>query len=189
MSSLLLKTDLRVIYHRCCTSAWPSTSERIIHPHVWSCNLQCFPVGQIQSSPINIKLVVLANECVFMIYILHLSRSFETYRVVQFQFSHSIVSDSLQPHGLQHARPPCQSPTPGVYSNSCPLSWWCYPTISSSVVPFSSHLYSLPASGSFQMSQFFTSGGQSIGVSALATGLPMNIQDWFPLGWTGLISL
>ena len=141
MSSLLLKTDLRVIYHRCCTSAWPSTSERIIHPHVWSCNLQCFPVGQIQSSPINIKLVVLANECVFMIYILHLSRSFETHRVVQFQFSHSIVSDSLQPHGLQHARPPCQSPTPGVYSNSCPLSWWCYPTISSSVVPFSSSIF------------------------------------------------
>ena len=150
MSSLLLKTDLRVIYHRCCTSAWPSTSERIIHPHVWSCNLQCFPVGQIQSSPINIKLVVLANECVFMIYILHLSRSFETYRVVQFQFSHSIVSDSLQPHGLQHARPPCQSPTPGVYSNSCPLSRWCHPTISSSVIPFSS-LQSFPASGSFQM--------------------------------------
>ena len=91
---------------------------------------------------------------------------------------------SLPPHGLQHARPPCPSPTPGVYSNSRPLSWWCHPTISSSIVPFSSCLQSFPASGSFQMSQFFTSGSQSIGVSASASVLPMNIQDWFPLGWT-----
>ena len=105
------------------------------------------------------------------------------------QFSCSVVSDSLQPHGLQHTRPPCPSPTPGVYSNSCPLSQWCHPTISSSVVPFSSCLQSFPASGSFQISQFFTSGGQSIGVSASASVLPINIQDWFPLGWTGLISL
>ena len=102
-------------------------------------------------------------------------------------FSHYVVSESLQPHGLQHARPPCPSPTPGVYSNSCPLTRWCHPTISSSVVPFSSCLQSFPASGSFQMSQFFASGGQSIGVSTLV--LPMNIQDWFPLGWTGWISL
>ena len=101
------------------------------------------------------------------------------------QFSHSVMSDSLWPHGLQHARPPCPSPTPEVYSNSCPLSQWCHPTISSSVVPFSSHLQSLPASGSFQMSRFFTSGGQSIGVSPSASALPMNIQDWVPLGWTG----
>ena len=114
-------------------------------------------------------------------------KSFSRYQSVQ--FSHSVVSDSLQPHGPQHARPPCPSPTPGVYSNSCPLSRWCHPTISSSVVPFSSHLQSFPASGFFQMSQFFTSGGQSIGVSALASVLPMNIQDWFPLGWTGWISL
>ena len=99
------------------------------------------------------------------------------------QFSHSVVSNSLLPHGLQHARPPCPSPTPRVYSNSCLLSWWCHPTILSSVVPFSSCLQSFPASGSFQMSQFFTSGGQSIGVSASATVLPMNIQDWCPLGW------
>ena len=99
------------------------------------------------------------------------------------------MSDCLQPHGLQHARSPCPSPTPRVYSNSCPLSWWCHPTISSSVVPFSSHLQSFPASGSFKMSQFFTSGGQSIGVSVSASVLPMNIQGWFPLGWTGLISL
>ena len=105
------------------------------------------------------------------------------------QFSCSVVSVSLQPRGLQHARPPCPSPTLRVYSNSCPLSWWCYPTISSSAVPFSSHLQSFPASGSFQMSQFFPWGGQGIGVSATVSVLPMNIQDWLPLGWTGWISL
>ena len=105
------------------------------------------------------------------------------------QFSHSVTSNSLRSYGLQHARPPCPSPTPGVYSNSCPLSRWYHPTISSSVVPFSSYFQSFPASGSFQMSQFFTSGGQSNGVSASASVLPMNIQDWFPLGWTGWISL
>ena len=104
------------------------------------------------------------------------------------QFSRSVISKSLQPHGLQHARPPCPSPTLRVYSSSCPLSWWCHPTTTSSVVPFSSHLQSLPESGSFPMSQFFASGGQSIGVSASALALPMNIQ-WFPLGWTGWISL
>ena len=103
------------------------------------------------------------------------------------QFSCSVVSDSLRPHGLQHARFPCPSPTPGAYSNFCPLSQWCHPTISSSVIPFSFHLQSFPASESFQMSQFFASGGQSIGASASV--LPINIQDWFPLGWTGLISL
>ena len=104
------------------------------------------------------------------------------------QFSHSVVSDSLQPHGLQHTRTSCASTTPGACSNSCPLSWWCHPTISSSAVPFS-RLQSFPASGSFQISQFFTSGGQRIGVSASASVLPMNIQDWFPLGLTGWISL
>ena len=98
------------------------------------------------------------------------------------QFSCSVVSDSLWPHGLQHARPPCPSPTPGVYPNSCPLSWWCRPTISPSVIPFSSCLQSFPASGSFQMSQLFTSGGQSIGVSALTSVLPMNTQYWSHLG-------
>ena len=106
-----------------------------------------------------------------------------------FQFSRSVVSDSLQPHGLQHARPPFPSPTSGVYSNSCPLSWWWHPAILSFVAPFSFCLQSFPASGSFQMSQFFTSGGQSIRVSALSSVLPMNIQDWFPLGQTGWISL
>ena len=100
-----------------------------------------------------------------------------------------VVSDSSRPHGLQHARPPCPSPTPGVCSNSSPESRWCHPTILSSVVPFSSRLQSFSASGSFQMSQFFTSGGQSTGVSALASVLPMNTQDWSPLGWTGWISL
>ena len=104
-----------------------------------------------------------------------------------FQFNNSVMSDSLQPHGLQHTRLPCPSPTPGACSNSCPLSWWYHPTILSSVVPFSSQLQSFPASGSFQMSQFFTSGGQSIGVSASASVLPMNIQDWFPLGCLGQI--
>ena len=109
--------------------------------------------------------------------------------IISVQFSRSVASDSLGPHGLQHARLPCPSPTPRVYSNSCPLSRWCHPTISSSVVPSSSCLQSFPASGPFLMSQFFTSGGQSIGVSASASALPMNIQDWFHLGWTGWISL
>ena len=121
---------------------------------------------------------------------MNVGNTLESTNVIQLhQFSHSVVSDSLHPHGLQHARPPCLSVTPRVCSNLCPLSWWCHPTILSSVVPFFSHLQSFPGSGSFQMSQFFTSGGQSIGVSALAWVLPVNIQDWFPLGWTGWISL
>ena len=106
-------------------------------------------------------------------------------QVSQLVSSVTQLCQALWSHGLQHARPPCPAPTPGVYSNSCPLSQWCHPTISSSVVPFSSCLQSFPASGSFQMSQFFTSGGQSIGASASV--LSMNIQDWFPLGWTGFI--
>ena len=105
------------------------------------------------------------------------------------QFSHSVISDSLWPHESQHARPLCPSQTSGVYTNSCPSSQWCHPAISSSVVPFSSCPQSLPASGSFPMSQLFTWGGQSIGVSASASALPMNTQDWSPLGWTGWISL
>ena len=105
------------------------------------------------------------------------------------QFSRSVVPDSLWPHEPQHARHPCPSPTPGAYSNSCPLSQWCHPSISSYVIPFSSCLQSFPASESFPMSLFFTSGGQSNGASALASVPPMNIQDWFPLGWTGWISL
>ena len=105
------------------------------------------------------------------------------------QFSRSVVSDSLQPHELQHARPPCPTPTPRVHPNPCPLSRWCHPTISSSVIPFSSCLQSIPASGCFSMNQFFSSGGHSIGVSALASVFPMTIQGWFPLGLTGWISL
>ena len=99
------------------------------------------------------------------------------------------MSNSLQPHGLQLTRLPCPSPTPRACSDSCPLNWWCHPTISSSVSPFSSCLQSFPASGSFRMSQFFTSGDQSNGASVSASVFPMNIQDWFPLGFTGLISL
>ena len=107
------------------------------------------------------------------------------------QFSCSVVSDSLQPHELQHTKPPCPSPTPGVYPNSCPLSRWCHPTISSSVIPYSSCPQPFPASESFPVSWLFASGGRSIGVSASASAsvLPVNIQDWFPLGWTGWISL
>ena len=107
----------------------------------------------------------------------------------QVQFSHSVMFNSLRPHGLQHARLPCPSPATRASSNSCPSSWWCHPTISSSVVPFSSCLQSFPLSVSFPMSQLFTSGSQSIGVSASVSVLPLNIQDWFPLEWTGLISL
>ena len=103
---------------------------------------------------------------------------------VSVQFSRSVVSSSLQPHGLQPSRPPCPSPTPRVHSNSCPSSWWCHPAISFSVDPFSSCPQSLPASG-----QFFTSGGQSIGASPSASVLPINIRDWFPLGLTGWITL
>ena len=128
--------------------------------------------------------------------------SFSTWRLVHFnvkvsflshqfssvQFSRSVVSDSLWPHESQHARTPCLSPTPRVYPNSCPSSWWCHPAISSTIVSFSSCPPSLPASGSFPMSQLFTSGGQSIGVSASTSVLPMKTQYWSPLEWTGWIS-
>ena len=107
---------------------------------------------------------------------------------VSVQFSRSVMSDSLRPHE-QHARPPCPSPTPEVHPNSCPSSQWCNPTISSSLIPFSSCSQSFPALESFPMSQLFTSGGQSIGVSASTSVLPINTQDWSPLGWTGWISL
>ena len=105
------------------------------------------------------------------------------------QFSCSVVSDSLRPHRLKHTRPPCPSPTPRVYSDSCPLSWWCHPTISSSAVPFSSCLQSFPVTGSFPMSQLFPWGGQSTGVSASASLLPKSTQGWSPSEWTGWISL
>ena len=113
----------------------------------------------------------------------------EVQYLLSVQFSHSVISDSLPPHEPQHTRPPGPSPTPRVHPNPCPLSWWCHPTISSSVIPFSSCPQSFPASGSFPMSQLFTSGGQSIGVSASTSVLPMNTLDCSPLGWTGWISL
>ena len=111
------------------------------------------------------------------------------YHLSALQFSRSVISDAFRPHGLQHTRPPCLLATPSVYLNLCPLSQWCHPTISSSVVPFSCCLQSFPASGSFPMSQFFTSGGQSTGISASTSVLPMNTQDWSILGWTDWISL
>ena len=120
------------------------------------------------------------------------SRAFNLISCVKYctvQFSRSVVTDSLRPHGLQHSRPPGPSPTPGVHSNSCPLGLWCHPTISSSIVPFSSCLQSVPASGSFLTSQFFASGDQSTRVSASTSVLPLNTQDWSPLGWTSWISL
>ena len=120
---------------------------------------------------------------------LHLSKTSTTFhRAASLLFSCLLISDSMWPLGLQHARLPCPSPSPRACSNLCPLSQWCHSTISSSIVPFSSCLQSFPASGSFPMNWLFTSGGQSIGVSASASVLPMNIQDWFPLGWTGWIS-
>ena len=109
--------------------------------------------------------------------------------LLEYQFSLSVMSNSLKSHEPQHARPPCPSPTPGVYPASCALSQWCHPSISSSVIPFFSCLQSFPASGSFQMRQLFASSGQSIGVSASTSVFPVNTQDWTPLGWTGWISL
>ena len=118
----------------------------------------------------------------------HNSSFLATEGPIQFsQFSCSVVSDSFQPHGLQHIRLPCPLPTPEVCSTSCLSSQWCYPTISFSIIPFSSWLQYFPASRSFPMSHFFASSSQSVGVLSLASVLPMNIQDWFPLGWTGLI--
>ena len=105
------------------------------------------------------------------------------------QFNRSVVSDSLQPHEPQHTRPPCPSPTPRAYSNSGPSRWWCHPTISTTVIPFSSHLQSFPAAGVFLMSWLFSWGGQRVGVSASASVIPMNIQDWFPLGVTGSLNV
>ena len=118
--------------------------------------------------------------------------NYQSWTILQFssvQFSHSVMSISLRPHESQHARPPCPSTTPRVHPNPCPLSRWCHPAISSSVVSFSSHPQSLPASGSFPMSQLFAWGGQSIGVSASASVIPMNTQDWSLLGWPGWISV
>ena len=121
--------------------------------------------------------------------LLHSRMDWLDYQFSSVQFSHSVLSDSLWPHEPQRARLPCPIPTPGVHSNPCPLSRWCHPTISHSVVPFSSCPQTFPASGSFPMSQLSASGSQSIGVSASKSVLPMNTEDWSPLGWTGWISL
>ena len=134
------------------------------------------------------SVVVHSLVCFFAFLFSTLIRGYAVYSlcITSVQFSRSVVCGPLWPRGLQHARLPCPSPTPGACSDSCPSSWWCHPTISSSVIPFSSCLQSLPESGSFPRSQFFASGGQSTGTSASV--LPMNIQDWFPLGLTGLFS-
>ena len=141
----------------------------------WRRKWQCTPVSLPEKS--NGQMVGYSSWC------------YKRADMASVQFPCSVMSDSLRPHGLQHTRLTCPSPAPGACSNSCLLHWWCHTTISSSVVPFSSCLQSFPASGSFQMSQFFASSGQSIGVSTSAPVLSMNIQDWFPLGWTGCISL
>ena len=161
--------------HRVCCSFqdhldWPWKGHKPLH---WSLN---------QPSPTPLLLRITTNHSE------SLQRGLFAEQFSSAQFSRSSVSDSLRPHGLQHTRLPCPSPTDGVYSDSCPLSRWCHPTISSSVIPFSSSLQSFPASRSFPVSQFFTSGGQSIGVSASTSVLPLNIQDWFPLGCTDCIS-
>ena len=151
----------------------------------WS-GLSCLPPGDLPNpgvKPESLMIPALAGG------FFTTSTTWEAPRHSNSQFIHSVVSNSLRPHRLQHTRLPCPSPTPGACSNSCPSNQWCHTTISSSVVPFSSCLQSFPASGSFPVSQFFASGGQSIRVSALALVLPMNIQGWFPLGWTGWISL
>ena len=150
-----------------------------------------FSDGSLQKKRVNLNLFL--NFSVYLCLNIHLSIYFSIYlkilvTIYHLLFSCEAVSDSLWPHGLQHARLPCPSSTPRACLNSCPLSQWCHPTISFSVITFSSCLQSFPESGSFLMSQFFTSGGWSIRASSSASVLPMNIQDWFPLGLTGLIS-
>ena len=152
-----------------------------------SCPTLCDPIDS--SPPSSLSLAFSRQEHCSRLPFPSPRRESEVAQFSSVKFSHLAMSDSLRPHELQPARPPCPSPTPGVYSNSCPQSGWCHPVISSSVIPFSFCPQSLPASGSFPMSQLFTLGGQSIGVSASATVLPVNTQDWSPLGRTGWISL
>ena len=154
-------------------------------------NKQYVQRGHLKLSSMSPKSMFLITmlSCLFTSYTISIIKIYNKCHQGSVQSSHSVMSNSLRPHESQHTRPPCPSPTPGVYSNSCPSSWWCHPTISSSVVPFSSCPQSLPASGSFPMSQLFAWDGQSIGVSASASVLPMNTQDWSPLGWTSWISL
>ena len=155
---------------------WPSPSPRVC-PSSCSLHQWCCPA-------------ISSSDALFPFSIFPIIRDFSNDNIFRsVQFSRSVMSNCLWPCGLQPARPPCPSPTPGAYSNSCPSHRWCHPTISSSAVPFSSCPQSLLASESFPMSQLFTWGCQSIGVSPLASVLSMNIQDWSPLGWTGWISL
>ena len=157
-------------------------------PATPSCRELCVPTRCLKPSAFNSE-ITNSNPCNFSLASRCEGRHLPgTLLISSVQFSYPIVSDSFRPHGLQHARPPCPSPSPGTYSDSCPSGWWCHPTISSSVVPFS-HPQSFPASRSFPMSQLFISRDQSIGVSASASVLPMNTQDWSPLGWGEWISL
>ena len=152
--------------------------------HCWAKSFKLCPIGQWFST-------LARHQNHLERLILKYRAPIQNYNLVgpSVQFNHSVVSDSLRPHESQHTRPPCSSPTPGVHANSHPSSRWCHPAISSSVVPFSSCPQSLPASGFFPMSQLFAWGGQSTEISALASFLPKNTQDWSPLGWTGWISL
>ena len=169
----------RLEWGACCKPPVPTGRYRYRYLYTWIfklCRLGSY--RQLHHRPVSVP-----SDQIFV------SRHCSPIKETKAPFSRSVVSDSLRPDGLQYARLPCPSPTPGVYSNSCPLSRWCHPTISSSVVPFSSRLQSFPASECFLKSRFFTSGSQNIGVSASVSVVPMNIQDWFPLGLTGLISL
>ena len=172
--------------------------------HSFYLNGDCLPIGELSTiSIIAIKPHILKhrkfniyhnfktnlNEYYVNLHIINGNWSYYKFTFSSVQFSHSFVSNSLRTHEPQHARPPCPTPTLGGHPNSCPMSQWYHPTILSFVVPFSSRPQSFPASGSFQMSQLFASGGQSIGASASASVLPMNTQDWSPLGWTGWIFL
>ena len=172
-------------------TAW-QREQRVSHWH------QCWPLGcpvQDACSSVIIHKFSVANCSTLVFWWTSLFQTHEVKVItlagslLYIQFSHSVMSDSLRPHEPQHTRSPCPSPTPGGHPNPCPLYWWCHPTISSSVVPFSYCPQSFPTLGSFQMSQLFASGGQNIGVSASGSVLPMNTHDWSPLGWTGCISL
>ena len=171
-------------------TTWPRNQTQVSHIAGRCFTCCCLLYTYSKDILLDIDLCNIWTETVIMyMYTVYKMKTIYIYKHVCITSFHSVVSDSLWPHEVWHARPPCPSPTPTVYSNSYPLSRWCHPTISSSVIAFSSHLHSFPASGSFQMIQFFSSGDQSIGVSASGSVLPMNIQKWFPLGWTNWISL
>ena len=182
--------------HTLQSNLYPSLSLVYLNHRIDSCNCSYINNDIFEGRNIHFRSKYKRNKwynvLIFQIKLLYVSLMVtekQKSMVSSVQFSGTVVSDSLWPHGPQYARPPCPSPTPRACSNSCPSSRWCHPTISSSVFPFPSCLQSLPASGSFTVGHFFTSGGQSIGASASASVLPMNTQGWSPLGWTGWISL